>query len=282
MGLLDLLSGTRTLIADAPVVPTPAASAPSSSLLPPSSFAAPPSDRPAAAAASSTAAPPATAESGEHAASGVAKARKPESPKSRNPEIPTLGNLVAAWVRGDTEAAARLVRLGAMADAWIAEQARHAVPRPEAIRRIVERLKSEGIRGESLRVNRIVAISWVARLFGYQTAKQLPVSTLRALLPLIKRQPTTAQWHIRPALKDSAIALWARIQAEHLSAAAVRAESLKLRPARIAPPSRSKPTRLLILRRMKDLSTDDLVYISGCIRERLQAIGHPGAQNRAA
>ena len=144
---------------------------------------------------------------------------------------------------------------------------------PEAVRRIVDRLKAEGIRGEMLRVNRIVAISWVARLFGYRQAKLLPVSTLRALLPLIKRQPRTGLWEIRKRVAGRAEALWARIGAERLSAAAVREAVKDLRPPRVAPPSRRRSARILILRRLADLNIDDLAYIASACQEKLRAIG---------
>ena len=201
-----------------------------------------------------------------------------ESTPAPAPKV-TLGVLVDAWVRADCEASARVVRLGAMADTWIGEQLRHCVSRAEAVRRIVDRLKAEGIRGEMLRVNRIVAISWVARLFGYRQAKLLPVSTLRALLPLIKRQPRTGLWEIRKRVAGRAEALWARIGAERLSAAAVREAVKDLRPPRVAPPSRRRSARILILRRLADLNIDDLAYIASACQEKLRAIG---AQNRAA
>ena len=195
-------------------------------------------------------------------------ARPPPPPLPKSPWASSSG-----LVRADSEASARVVRLGAMADTWIGEQLRHCVSRAEAVRRIVDRLKAEGIRGEMLRVNRIVAISWVARLFGYRQAKLLPVSTLRALLPLIKRQPRTGLWEIRKRVAGRAEALWARIGAERLSAAAVREAVKDLRPPRVAPPSRRRSARILILRRLADLNIDDLAYIASACQEKLRAIG---------
>ena len=195
----------------------------------------------------------------------------------------TLGLLVAAWIKGDTEASARVIRMGQMADAWLADQADHAVARPNAIRHLVDRLKTEGLRGESLRVSRIVAISWVGRLFGYSRAKTLPLSTLRALLPLIKRQPRSGKWQIRAMLKDRALALWVRIGAECLSAAAVRDEVTRLRPPRISSPSRSRPAMRSILRKLDAVTNpDDLALIGGRVREKMLALAHAGAQGRAA
>ncbi len=215
---------------------------------------------------------------GPVAAASLPAAAGPAPPPAAAPRV-TLGRLVAAWLAADQATTARVVHLGYWADQWVAEQARHAVARPAAIRHIVERLKAEGLRGEALRVNRIIALYWVVHLFGSKPAKTLPVSTLRALLPLIKRQPRTGQWAIRAALSAQSRALWAWILAEKPTAAAVRLKVLELRPARVAPPSRSKPARLLILRRLADLSIDDLAFISQCCQEKLRLVG---AQGRAA
>ena len=267
------------LIADSAAPPAAPAPEPSSFIPHPSSLPVPPSsDRPACSTApASTVEPPGPAGSTPHTPCAVEGAGD-QGPGTREstpapPPRVTLGVLVDAWVRADSDASARLVRLGAMADAWIAEQARHAVARPDAVRRLVERLRAEGLKGETLRVSRIVALSWLARLMGYAQAKTIAVSTLRALLPLIKRQARTGQWQVRPPLKDRAAALWARILAEGLSAAAVRVEVLKLRPARVAPPSRRRSARVLILRRLADLNLDDLAYIASACQEKLRAAG---------
>jgi hypothetical protein len=191
----------------------------------------------------------------------------------------TLSRLVAEWLEADRGSAARVVRLGWLADQWIAQQARHAVARPDAVRRIVERLREEGLRGELLRVNRVVALYWLAHLFGYKAAKGLPLSTLRAMLPLIKRQPRTGLWVVRAAKAAEAKALWARIVAQKPTAAAVRAEVSKLRPPRLAPPSRRKAARHLVLKRLADLNPDDLAYVVQCCQERLRTLA---AQQRAA
>ena len=160
MNLLSTIAGSLhrpTLIPDA---------RPASVPLPPSALplaAEPSSDPPAAAAASSTAAPPATAGSTPHTPCAVTSDGGPAAAPA--PKI-TLGILVSAWCKADSDASARVVRLGAMADTWIAEQARHAspAPRPSAASSIGP--KAEGLHGEILRVSRIVAMSWVAQTDG--------------------------------------------------------------------------------------------------------------------
>ena len=123
MNLLSTIAGSLhrpTLIPDA---------RPASVPLPPSALplaAEPSSDPPAAAAASSTAAPPATAGSTPHTPCAVTSDGGPAAAPA--PKI-TLGILVSAWCKADSEASARVVRLGAMADTWIGEQLRHCVSR---------------------------------------------------------------------------------------------------------------------------------------------------------
>ena len=231
--------------------------------------------------------PPAAASS-TVAGGGTAEA-KAEGGRGKAEEKPalTLDLLVREWLASDCSAAARVIWLGYRADLWIAGQAKNHVARAAAVQRIVDGLKRLGIRGEALRVSRTIGIYWVAKLFNYRTkataklaaSAPLPASTLRALLPLVKRNPKTQAWEIRRLLRDAALELWARIETEKLTAAAVRQAVLKLRPARIAPPSRRKAARLAILARLDELSIDDATLVMARLRERLQTLA---SQQRAA
>ena len=197
------------LVAD-PAPPAAPAPEPSSFIPHPSSLPVPPSsDRPACSTApASTVEPPGPAEStpqtpcavqgaGDQGPGTREKYRGPRRRRSRSARWST------PWVPADCEARPAWCGWG-----YGRHLDRRAAPRlrlpRRGGRRIVDRLKAEGIRGEMLRVNRIVAISWVARLFGYRQAKLLPVSTLRALLPLIKRHPRTGQWEIRSGVAGRA------------------------------------------------------------------------------
>jgi hypothetical protein len=171
-------------------------------------------------------------------------------------------------------------RMGWMYGEWIAEQARNHVIRENAVKRIGETLDRRGTGGTLRHVNRCIRIYQVAHLFGYKLAKTLPLTTLLALTPLIKRNSRTELWAIRAGLKTRALALWQRIHAEKLSAAAAGAEVDVLQPPRNTSPSRRKPAKLMILKRLSDLTIDDLVELNGLIRQRIEVAR--GQQSRPA
>ena len=197
------------------------------------------------------------------------------------PRLPiTLDALVREWAIVDRRLSRDVIRLGNLAYVWVRKQADRAA----SVRAIRQALHATGITGESARVCRFIGVYWVARLFsqpastgvagasgdtdqrcasvpvgatGFASASSLPVSTLRALIPLLKRDPATEQWEIRESCRASALALWARIVPEKLTSAAVAQVVQQLRPPKT--PRKLKITRKMrVLKELRRLTLDDL------------------------
>ena len=150
-------------------------------------------------------------------AAGVERGSEEKKPR-------TLANLVENWRRFDVHP----LKLGRMSAEWIAGQA----DRPAAIKQLERALVEARMANQAVRVNRYVQLHWIAQCFGRDLAETLTLSVLRELGRLVARDTATDRWSIRAAHREAAMALWARIVAERLTAEAVRVEVARIRPAR--------------------------------------------------
>lgn len=94
--------------------------------------------------------------------------------------------------------------------------------RADALVVIAARLCEEGIRRVNL--NRAIQVCHVARLFGNDQARTLPINTMECFCRLIKRNTATEEWTIKTKHLEAATALWARVVAGEVPAASVRSE----------------------------------------------------------
>jgi hypothetical protein len=187
------------------------------------------------------------------------------------PKTLNLDALVAEWRSADRKAAHAAIRLGDLANRWIRRQLTERVQpdRACAVKAIHDALAADGLAGEAVRVNRFVGIYHVARLLGPTEAEQVQVTTLRALLPLVRRDKY-GQWSLRTSYRDATIALWQRIQPERLSAAAVHQAVREIRPPRKPKARRKKSSLPRILRSLGGLSREQLEELRTACDERIQ------------
>jgi hypothetical protein len=151
--------------------------------------------------------------------------------KTREPRQLTIEEVLGEWTKYDCQATRRALRLGCLAWQWVSQQP----DRPAAVQQLRKALADLGITGEAARVNRVIACYWVARLLGADTVELLPLSTVRALCPLVKRDPVTEQWDVRPGLGDLARGLMRQILERHLTAKAIADQVTALRPRKDKP-----------------------------------------------
>jgi len=205
------------------------------------------------------------------------------APHGRSPARPplTLSAIVGEWKKSDRRASTGVVYLGRLAYLW----ARKAPCRSAAIAELRSKLRAEGFRGETVRVSRYIACYWAARLLSndasvgqthpdgnYLPAERVGATILRTLTKLLKRDPKTEMWSLRPQCADAAPVFWQRILVEGLSAAAVAAEVDRLRPPRIAPPSRRRSPKARILKLAAKLSLADLTELAAAFQQRVSRL----------
>jgi hypothetical protein len=121
-----------------------------------------------------------------------------------------------------------MLYLGRLATLWVATQ----TDRAAAIRELRHAYELAGLAGEILNVNRQIAAWQLHQLFDSEVVKGLGVSTIRALLPLVKRDCKTGAWTIRPGVEQAARELVARTAAEHSNPQQAREAVARLFPPR--------------------------------------------------
>jgi len=135
---------------------------------------------------------------------------------------------IAAVIGEYRKADLRPLWLGQVTYRWIAEQP----DRAKALREVKSALVREDLATAAGRVDRYVAIYWVARLFGLDEAQSLRVAAIRELVRLVARNQAEETYSIRKGCEAPARALWRRMVRERLTAAIVRNEVFKIRPRR--------------------------------------------------
>jgi hypothetical protein len=118
-----------------------------------------------------------------------------------------------------------------------------------------------GLAGEVLNVNRQIAAWQLHQLFDGEPVKGMGVSTIRALLPLIKRDSKTGSWTIRPGIETQAREVVARTAAERWNAQQAREAVAKLFPPRRRR-NKKQPRRVgRIQREIRHLSPAELAEL---------------------
>jgi len=196
----------------------------------------------------------------------------------------TLEFLVAEWTASDRSSARWIIRLGAFAHRWVSRQ----TDRAAGIAQIRAALQAAGVSGEKCRVDRYIAVYWVAQRFGFhgdgatvEGAETLTASTLRLFIPLLRRDRLTEEWHVRERYEAQAKALWARAIGEKLTSTAVAQAIGEIRPRRRRP-VRARNALARLLRRIGQLDGQQVEAVSEALearRQRLAAspIGEPVA-----
>jgi DNA-directed RNA polymerase specialized sigma24 family protein len=103
------------------------------------------------------------------------------------------------------------LRLGHIAHLWCSAQPDYEA----AIDQLREYNRSGNLDGNALRTREQIACWHVSELFDRETVLALRRSTIRKLVPLIKRDTKTHAWSIRPTIENEARALVKRSLAEH-------------------------------------------------------------------
>jgi hypothetical protein len=149
-----------------------------------------------------------------------------ETPVKASEKPVTLDDVLREFRSGDLMP----LRLGRVAYLYVRDQPH----RPQALRDLKGALCADDQVTAAGRVDRYLAIYWVARLFGWKDAQRLRVAAIRELRGLIARNAATEEWQIRKGLDEPARALWMRMLNERLPAHVVRLEVLKILPPRKA------------------------------------------------
>jgi hypothetical protein len=124
------------------------------------------------------------------------------------------------------------------------------------------------------RLDRFVACYWIATALGWDDAWRIRYAALRELLPLFGRNAATEEYCLRPSLAAATRALWARMVAEKLPAAAVHEEVQKIRPAQVVR-MHGQAGRFAVVKRelLKLRGRDDLLAVIRLAQERLERLG---------
>lgn len=154
-----------------------------------------------------------------------------------------LAQLLKEIATADRRQTATALHLGRLATQAIQARIRKAAPGARNIERArtLADLKKAIItqtHSHAADLPRWVKVFGTAQAFDLDQAKALPLNTLRAFAPLVKRNPRNETWTIRSKHRAFAIALWAKASAS--SAAAIAAEIRKETRPTAAPTARRK------------------------------------------
>jgi len=167
------------------------------------------------------------------------------------------------------------LRLGKLVYLWS-----HALPetdRAGALQRLKEDLLADDQVTAAGRVDRFVALYWVARLLGWQEAQKVRVGAIRELCRLIARNPANDEWQIRASCETGTRDLWGRMVKERLTAAVVRTEVLKIRPSRSVKMHGRSAALVKLVKEISRLKREnELDEVLRAVQERLAAL-HPSA-----
>jgi hypothetical protein len=142
----------------------------------------------------------------------------------------TIDTVVEAWVSAERKLTSNLLRLGQLAGRWLraelaalADAGDRRRRRAELIAQLKTQLRSAGIRGDMLDVNRCVLTNWAAQRLGPREAAAMPWGVVRQFAGFICRQRDSENYILRDSTSEKAKALWARAVAEQLTAGQVAA-----------------------------------------------------------
>jgi hypothetical protein len=139
-------------------------------------------------------------------------------PKGERREV-TKAYLIDAAQHANCNRTRDVLSLGKLASLWIATQ--------------TDAYQAEGLRGDLLNVNRQIAAYWLSDLMGRDLVKVLGISTVYALLPLVKRDSRTGVWTIRPGVEREAMELVAMASANRWNAHQAKEALAMLFPPRV-------------------------------------------------
>lgn len=162
-----------------------------------------------------------------------------------------VDRLISTWQKAGARATVDVLALGAAGHALlrvklrgIVDRGARQVARSEALRDAGAKLREAGC--ERWReLSRWVAVHAVAVVFGEDEARKLPLATLRAFVPLVRRDSLRETWAVRRKLREAATALWARAVAGEKSAA-ISAEIRTLLGRKPRPPRKKTVPGALI------------------------------------
>ena len=204
----------------------------------------------------------------------------PSEPAEKRPV--TLDAIIEEYRKTVRSGTKRHVLLGRMVNAWIQKQPerppKEQLPRAAAIIVIEERILAEGLDPGECDANRDLKCYHTTRLLGGDF-ESLTFSAIRHCHKFVERDAASEHWRVRPQYREQVKTLWARMLAEHLTAAVVKAEIDKIFPPKAAKnqPQWSRQAST-VLRLLPILSPDERV----AVRIELQRIQQEEKRKRAA
>jgi hypothetical protein len=178
---------------------------------------------------------------------------------------------LAALVNMYRVAGLRPLRLGKFTYLWIKRQP----DRSQALKEVKAALVADDQIGEAGRVDRFLAVYWIARLLGPDDAQQMRMAAIRELRPLVARNMANEEWGLRTSCEPAARALWSRMVSERLTAAAIRSEVRKIRPSRSLKMHGRRGAFVKLLKEVARLKRqEEISELFRLIQEKLSAV-HP-------
>ena len=158
------------------------------------------------------------------------------------------GRLVAKWSNASKHGTADVLSLGALTHLAIRARLRGVADpgarrsaRADAVKDLRVALTDAGCDRAS-ELQRWVAVWAVGEVFGMEAARGLPLATLRAFIPLVRRGAKTETWAARSTVRQFAAELWS-----HAGAMKTRevAAAIRERVAGTRKPRTAKPVNVL-------------------------------------
>jgi hypothetical protein len=161
--------------------------------------------------------------------------------------------------------------IGSLVYRWILKQPERAPDcqfgRNGALEHLREKLLAAKYDEGSCRVDRDLRCYHLVNQLG--EAKGLAISAIRHLLPLLEKEQAKERPKLKTAYADAARALWQRMHAEKLTAAAVRIEVLRILPAKPPRDDRRQKSRqaVTVLRLIPMLTAEERREAMRALRE---------------